>query len=66
MDKTSIERRIRQAVYEGRYVFTDHAVEEAQADGLWLSDVIDVLLHGELDSVYTEDERGARYVVRGM
>ena len=65
MDKSGILQRIRQAVRNGQYLFTDHAVEEAQADGLWLSDVIDILLHGDLDSIYTEDERGTRYVVRG-
>ncbi len=38
--------RIRKAMREGRYVFTDHAVEEAQADHLWFEDVVHVLLHG--------------------
>lgn len=61
----SIVNRIRQAIREGRYVFTDHAVDEARADGLLLEDVVDVLLHGELDSTYTDDPRGDRYVVRG-
>lgn len=65
MDRTSILHRLRQAVRDGQYVFTDHAVEEAQADGLWLSDVISILLQGELHSIYTEDERGTRYVIRG-
>ncbi|MBN1284306.1 MAG: DUF4258 domain-containing protein [Anaerolineae bacterium] len=57
--------RIRKAVRQGRYVFTDYAKEESEADNLLLKDIIDVLLHGEIDSVYTDDPRGTRYVVRG-
>jgi hypothetical protein len=57
--------RIRRAVQQGRYLFTDHAVEETQADKLLLRDVVDVLMHGEIDSTYTDDLRGTRYVVRG-
>lgn len=57
--------RIRRAVREGNYAFTDHAIEEAQNDDLLLADVVDVLLYGEIDSIYTEDKRGPRYVVRG-
>jgi len=61
----SVIDRIRKAVRDGQYIFTDHAIEEAQADNLLLADVVDVLLYGEIDSVYTEDIRGTRYVVRG-
>lgn len=57
--------RIRNAVREGNYAFTDHAIEEAQNDDLLLADIVDVLLHGDIDSIYTEDKRGPRYVVRG-
>jgi hypothetical protein len=57
--------RIRKAVREGRYIFTDHAIDEAQDDGLLLAEVVDVLLQGEIDSIYTEDVRGTRYIVRG-
>ena len=57
--------RIRRAVREKRYQFTDHALEEADADDLSLQDILDVLLKGDLDSVYSDDPRGARYVVRG-
>jgi hypothetical protein len=60
-----ILRRIRRAVRAGRYLFTDHAIEEAQADGLLLEEVVDVLLTGDVDSIYTDDPRGPRYVVRG-
>ena len=61
----SATNRIREAVREGRFVFTDHALEETQEDGLLLSEITQVLLHGEIDSIYTEDIRGTRYVVRG-
>ncbi|MBN1311719.1 MAG: DUF4258 domain-containing protein [Anaerolineae bacterium] len=57
--------RIRRAVREGRYDFTDHLLEEAAADGLTTDDVLHVLLAGALDSTYGDDPRGPRYVVRG-
>lgn len=57
--------RIRQAVREKRYQITDHALEEADADDLALDDILDVLLNGDLDSTYTEDLRGTRFVIRG-
>jgi len=57
--------RIRQAVKENRYQMTDHALEEADEDDLTLDDILDVLLNGEIDSIYTDDPRGTRYVVRG-
>ncbi len=57
------QQRIQRAVRAGRYVFTDHAVEEAQADNLRFSDIVGILLQGEIDSVYTDDPRGERYVV---
>ncbi|MBI5958796.1 MAG: DUF4258 domain-containing protein [Chloroflexi bacterium] len=61
----SVLNRIRRAVREGHYVFTDHAVEEAQADNLLLSEIVDILLNGALDSIYEDDLRGVRYVIRG-
>jgi hypothetical protein len=57
--------RIRQAVREKRYQMTDHALEAADDDDLTLDDIVDVLLNGDLDSTYTDDPRGPRYVVRG-
>jgi hypothetical protein len=60
-----ILKRIQQAVREKRYQMTDHALEEADADDLTLDDILDVLLNGDLDSTYTDDPRGPRYVVRG-
>jgi hypothetical protein len=57
--------RIQRAVREKRYQMTDHALEEADADDLTLDDILKVLLTGDLDSIYTDDPRGPRYVVRG-
>jgi hypothetical protein len=57
--------RIRSAVHEKRYQMTDHALEEADDDDLTLDDILHVLLNGELDSTYTDDPRGTRYVIRG-
>ncbi len=61
----NILRRIRRAVREGRYQITDHGLEEADADHITLKDIRNVLLNGDLDSIYTDDPRGPRYVVRG-
>jgi hypothetical protein len=58
-------RRIRRAVRERKYQMTDHALEEADADNLTLDDIRNVLLNGDLDSTYTDDPRGPRYVIRG-
>lgn len=61
-----ILNRIRRAVREQEYQMTDHALEEADADGLTLDDILYVLLNGELDATYTDDPRGTRYVIRGL
>lgn len=60
-----ILKRIQRAVRKGNYLFTDHALEEADDDGILAQDIIEVLLTGDLDSEYTDDPRGTRYVVRG-
>ena len=58
-------RRIRRAVRGRQYQMTDHALEEADADNLTLDDIRNILLNGDLDSTYTDDPRGSRYVIRG-
>ena len=60
-----ILRRIRRAVRTKQYQITDHALEKADADDLTLDDILYILLNGELDSIYTADPRGSRYVLRG-
>lgn len=57
--------QIRRAVRNNQYQMTDHALEEADADNLTLDDILYVLLNGDLDSTYTDDPRGTRYVIRG-
>lgn len=57
--------RIRRAIHEKRYLITDHALEEADEDGLSSDDILHVLVTGDIDSVYTDDPRGVRYVIRG-
>jgi hypothetical protein len=59
-----ILRAIRRAVRSNRYQMTDHALEEADADNLTLEQILQVLTHGDLDSMYLEDPRGPRYVIR--
>lgn len=61
----SILGRIRKAVRDKRYIFTDHALEEADNDDLTLSNIIWILLNGDLDSILMDGSRGTRYVVRG-
>ncbi|HRF96370.1 MAG TPA: DUF4258 domain-containing protein [Aggregatilineales bacterium] len=61
----AILRHVHQAVKEKRYIFTDHALEEADNDDLSISDIVWVLLNGDLDSIFTDDPRGTRYVIRG-
>ncbi len=61
-----ILKRIRRAVRTKQYQITDHALEEADTDDLTLDDILYILLNGELDSIYTADPRGPRYVLRGI
>lgn len=60
-----IENRIRRAVRQGRWEATEHALEEAEADGFDAGDVRQVLLTGHVRMVYTHDLRGARYLLCG-
>ena len=57
--------RIRRAVRRGRYLITDHALDEAGFDDLLEGDILEILLNGKLDSIYADDWRGTRYVIRG-
>lgn len=57
--------RIRSAVREGRYEVTEHAVEEAEADGFGPLDLVNAVHKGDLVKRFTRDPRGARYKIRG-
>jgi hypothetical protein len=59
-------RRIRQAVREGRYEFTIHALEELDEDDLTEADVRQAILRGRLIARLTDDPRGIRFVVRAV
>lgn len=58
--------RIRAAIYDQRYVLTEHAHEEMAEDYLDVLDVESAILTGEIDQVLTKDPRGTRYVVVGV
>lgn len=56
---------IRAAVYDNRYILTEHAYNEMEADGLHVLDVESAILTGSIEDVLTDDPRGTRYVVVG-
>lgn len=58
-------RRVRLAVTEGRYLYSDHALEEMDDDRVLESDVVDVIMRGKLVARLTGDPRGLRFVIRG-
>jgi len=62
---TDVMIRIRRAVRDRRYDFADHLLDEVAADNLTTDDALNILLAGALDSTYSDDPRGLRYVVRG-
>jgi hypothetical protein len=57
--------RIRNAIFDQRYVMSEHAYEEMEEDSLDVLDVESAVLTGEIDQVLTADPRGTRYVVVG-
>lgn len=64
MSRRTIDR-IRRAVRAGRWEITEHALEEAEADGFDAMDIRHALLVGTVRMVYTHDVRGTRYLVAG-
>jgi hypothetical protein len=59
-------RRIRLAVREGRYAYSVHALEEMDDDELLDSDVLEVMTRGKVVAKLTGDQRGTRFVIRGL
>lgn len=57
--------RIRNAILDHRYTFTEHAYEEMDADDLDALDVESAILTGEIEKALPMDPRGTRYVVVG-
>ena len=64
MATDSLER-IQAAILDHRYVFSEHAYEEMDADNLDALDVEAAVLSGEIQQVLTDDPRGTRYVLQG-
>jgi hypothetical protein len=58
--------RIRQAISEGDYHITPHALEEMADDGLAVEDIEELLLTGDLIRRLTQDPRGERYELCGQ
>jgi hypothetical protein len=59
-------RTIRQKIANNEYIVSDHALNESMPDdNLEREDVINVIMHGEINDIFTEDERGIRYSIRG-
>jgi hypothetical protein len=57
--------RIRAAVLDQRYILTEHAYDEMEADDLDMLDVEAAILTGSIEQTLTNDPRGTRYVVVG-
>jgi len=58
--------RIRQAIRNGEYDMTAHAVEEMAEDRLDFVDVETAILNGKLIKTKRNDPRGARYTIHGI
>jgi hypothetical protein len=65
MASTELER-VRNAVLDSRYIFTEHATEEMNNDLLDILDIEAALLTGKIEQTLTHDPRGTRYVVAGL
>lgn len=64
---TDLLEHIRVAVLEGRYVLTDHALEELKADSLHVVDLESAILTGSIERVQPAepDTSEPRYTVVG-
>ena len=58
--------QIRRAIRNGQYQYSNHALEEMDADDLIEEDVRHAILHGEVVATLTDDPRGTRFVVQGQ
>ena len=65
MRRRTLER-IQQAVRDGNYDMTAHAVEEMAEDQLDIADVEAGILSGALVKTAKDDPRGKRYAVHGI
>ena len=60
-----ILQRIKVAVRDGHYEVTEHAIQEAEADGFGPLDLRNAMLKGQLFKKMTKDPRGTRYIILG-
>ncbi len=64
MPRRAIEK-IRDAIRNGNYDMTYHAVEEMAEDELRIIDVEDAVLNGKIVKKEIDDPRGTKYVIQG-
>lgn len=58
-------KKIQDAITQGEYDVTFHAVEEIAEDGLDIFDVEAAIINGEIAKTETDDPRGTRYTIIG-
>jgi len=58
--------QIQDAILNGEYDLTRHAVDEMAEDGLGIFDVESAILGGEITETETDDPRGPRYTIIGL
>jgi hypothetical protein len=61
-----ILERIQDAILNGEYDLTRHAVDEMAEDRLGIFDVESAVLSGEITKTETDDPRGPRYTIVGV
>ena len=64
-EQAELLRRIQEAILNGRYVVTPHALLEMRNDALDLIDVESAILTGRIETVFDDDPRGRRFEVVG-
>ena len=58
--------RIQDAIINGEYDLTRHAVDEMAEDGLGILDIESAVLSGEIVKTEIDDPRGPRYTLVGV
>jgi hypothetical protein len=58
--------RIQDAIINGEYDLTRHAVDEMAEDDLGILDIESAILSGEIAKTETDDPRGPRYTLVGV
>ena len=58
--------QIQDAILNGEYDLTRHAIDEMAEDGLGILDVESAILGGEITKTETDDPRGPRHMIIGL